>query len=70
MNPLVMIDMKSKLKINTENRNEVNEVKNVLTENEMKLIKDIIHGDKETEKVVDMRVLTFDEAVSSIKNHR
>jgi hypothetical protein len=70
MNPLVMIDMKSKLKIDSENKSEVNEVKNVLTENEMKLIKDIIHGDKETEKVVDMRVLTFDEAVSSIKNHR
>jgi hypothetical protein len=70
MNPLVMIDMKSKLKDTIENKNEYKAISNDLTENEMRLIKDIIHGAKGTEKVVHKRVLTFDEAVSNLKNHR
>lgn len=70
MNPLVMIDMKSKLKVNGENKNCVNELKTNLEENEMRLVKDIIHGGKRTEQVVHKRILTFDEVVSNIKNHR
>lgn len=80
MNPLVMIDMKSKLKGKVENtlnkgytqESKMNEfdISNLnITESDF--IKEIIQGDK---KVVEKKkcntIISLDEAVNKIKNSR
>ncbi|WFA07840.1 hypothetical protein [Tissierella sp. Yu-01] len=79
MNPLAMIDMKSKLKGHTENYksnskfNNNNFISNngKLEDREVSLLKDIIQGDKKP--VVEnssARVMSLDEAVNYIKRGR
>jgi len=74
MNPLAMIDMKSKLKGNTESYKNTNTYTidtNKLGRSHEELIRGIIHGEK---KAVEERtintVISLDEAVSNIKKGR
>lgn len=78
VNPLAMIDMKSKLKnANIENR-EINKssainqfTMNNLTGIEERIIKEVIHGDLTAENVsVANSAISFDEAVKKITRRR
>lgn len=78
MNPLVMIDMRSKLKGNTENYNSNTKLNNNFTnidsklENtEVRILKDIIEGNKKPiEDNLSAKAMSLDEAVNYIKNGR
>ncbi len=78
MNPLAMIDMKSKLKsVDLENR-DINKTSainqftmNNLTGIEERIIKEVIHGDLTAENVsVANSAISFDEAVKRMRNGR
>jgi hypothetical protein len=75
MNPLAMIDMKSKLKGNVQSNKYTNsgfsKVEGNLDDRQISLIKEIIHGDKKA--VVEntsAKIMSLDEAVNYIKNGR
>ncbi len=84
MNPLAMIDMKSKLKnnasgnINTNRNNSYKSNEGInaftmsnLTHIENNLIKDIIQGEKKAEQVSEVnKVISLEEAVKNIRNGR
>lgn len=83
MNPLAMIDMKSKLKGNNIQNNNIQNrdtnragainqfTMNNLTHIEERIIKEIIHGDLVAENDSGASpVISLDEAVKKIKNGR
>ena len=75
MNPLAMIDMKSKLKGNVTNKVTDSKINSFTSSNLNKiediLIKEIIQGDKKAVEVkTKITVMTLDEAVDKIKNNR